>query len=66
MNPMVQAMAATLIRWVLTTLAAQGYTASESTVSQAVYGALAVFSLLWGLWHKKRTDEKIKEAQAGV
>ena len=65
-NPMMQAIAGTLVRAVMMFAAAQGVELGNDQAETIVNGLLAIGSVAWGILHKVNVDKKIKEAQAGA
>lgn len=64
MNPLVTAFIGAAVRWLVTALASRGVAVSNDEASQAIYGLIAIGTLLWSLRQKKQTDAKIKEVAA--
>lgn len=66
MNPMVQAMAGSVARWLMVFAGAHGVALGNDQANTLVNAALIVAPLVWSLLHKKKVDSAIKSAKAGV
>lgn len=65
MNPMVQAMAGSVARWLMAMAGAHGVTLGNDQANTVVNAVLIVAPIIWSLLHKKKVDTAIKNAQAG-
>lgn len=66
MNPVVQAIAASAVRWLMVFAGAHGVELGSDQAETIVNAALVIIPLLWSALHKVKVDAKIKEAKAGV
>ena len=66
MNPMVQAMAGSLVRALMMFAGAQGIELGNEQAETIVNAILVIGSVGWSLVHKKKVDQAIKEAKAGA
>lgn len=66
MNPVVQAIAASAVRWLMAVAGAHGVELGNDQAETLVNAALIVVPLIWSAVHKVKVDAKIKEAKAGV
>lgn len=66
MNPVIQAMAGSVARWLMAMAGAHGVNLGSDQANTLVNAALIVAPLVWSLIHKKKVDQAIKDAKAGV
>lgn len=66
MNPMVQAMAGSVARWLMAMAGAHGVNLGSDQANTIVNAALIVAPIIWSLIHKKKVDTAIKDAKAGL
>lgn len=65
MNPMVQAIAASVVRWLMALAGAHGVQLGNDQANTLVQASLILGSLVWSIIHKMKTDQAIKAAKAG-
>lgn len=65
MNPVIKAMAASAVRWLMVFAGAHGVELGSEQAETIVNALLVIIPLLWGFYQKWRTGEVIKEAKAG-
>lgn len=66
MNPVISAIAASAVRWLMVFAGAHGVELGSDQAETIVNAALVIIPLLWSAFHKVKVDAKIKEAKAGV
>jgi len=66
MNPMNQAIAAAAVRWLMVLAGANGVELGNDQAESIVNGLLMAVPLVWGIYQKWRTEQKIKDAKAGL
>jgi hypothetical protein len=64
MNPLLTALLASSVRWIITAAATYGVTVSNDQATQIVSGLAGAASLAWSLYHKAKVDAKIKAVEA--
>jgi len=66
MNPVIQAIGASAVRWLMAVAGAHGVELGNDQAETIVNAALVVIPLIWSAVHKVNVDAKINEAKAGV
>ncbi len=62
MNPMVQAMAGSVARWLMALAGAHGVALGNDQANVIVNAGLIIAPIVWSLIHKKKVDTAIKKA----
>lgn len=66
MNPVIQAIAASAVRWLMAVAGAHGVELGNDQAETIINAILIVVPLIWSAVHKVNVDAKIKEAKTGV
>ena len=66
MNPLVKALGAAAVRWLMAIAGAHGVELGNDQAEQIVNAALIAVPLIWSAYQKWRTSDTIKDAKAGL